>query len=95
MSSQGKNIKVNDAMLAAIVAEIHNRAEKPPEGFHTLEDWQKRWGCKMSCAKRYLNEGIKLGLIERIMLRHSYAGKYVRQAPYFGPARKKAKKQRS
>lgn len=93
--SQGKNIKVSDAMLAAIVAAIHNQAEKPPAGFHTLEEWQKKWGCKVSCAKRYLNEGIRLGLLERIMLRHSYEGKYVRQAPYFGPVRKKAKKQRS
>lgn len=93
--SQGKNIKVSDAMLAAIVAAIHNQAEKPPAGFHTLEEWQKKWGCKVSCAKRYLNEGIRLGLLERIMLRHSYEGKYVRQAPYFGPLRKKAKKQRS
>ena len=91
MSSHGKNIKVNDAMLAAIVAEIHNRAEKAPRGFYTLEDWQKRWKCKSSCAKRYLNEGIRLGLMERITLRHSYAGKYVRQAPYFGPVRKKAR----
>ena len=93
--SHGKNIKVSDAMLAAIVAAIHNQAEKPPAGFHTLEEWQKKWGCKVSCAKRYLNEGIRLGLLERIMLRHSYEGKYVRQAPYFGPVRKKGKKQRS
>ena len=40
---------------------------------------------------RWLNEGIRLGLMERITLRHSYAGKYVRQAPYFGPVRKKAR----
>lgn len=93
--SQGKNIKVSDAMLAAIVAAIHNQAEKPPAGFYTLEEWKKRWNCKGSCAKRYLNEGVKLGLMERIMLRHSYEGKYVRQAPYFGPVRNKAKKQRS
>ena len=91
MSSQGKNIKVTDSMLAAIVAEIHNRAEKPPAGFFTLEEWQKRWKCKSSCAKRYLNKGIELGLMERILLRHSYEGKYVRQAPYFGPVRKKAR----
>ena len=91
MSTHGKNIKVNDAMLAAIVAAIHKRAEKPPAGFYSLEDWQKRWKCKSSCAKRYLNEGIRLGIVERITLRHSYAGKYVRQAPYFGPVRNKAR----
>ena len=70
MTSQGKNIKVNDAMLAAIVAEIHNRAEKAPPGFYTLEDWQKRWKCKSSCAKRYLNEGIRLGPVAMV---HGYA----------------------
>jgi Fic family protein len=89
--TQGRRTPVTDALLAAIVAEIHNRAEKAPPGFYTLEDWQKRWKCKSSCAKRYLNEGIRLGLVERIILRHSYAGKYVRQAPYFGPVRNKAR----
>ena len=90
MSSQGKNIKVNDAMLAAIVAAIHNRAEKPPAGFHTLEEWERRWKCKRSAVKKYLTAGVQMGILERIVLRHSYDGKYVRRAPYFGPVRKKA-----
>ena len=93
--SQGRLTKVTDATLAAIVAEIHKRAEKPPAGFFPLEVWEQRWNVKRSAVKKYLNEGVKLGLLERITLRHSYSGKYVRRAPYYGPARKKAKKQRS
>ena len=33
---------------------------------------------------------VKAGILERIELRR-YTGKYVRRAPYYGPARKKAR----
>jgi Fic family protein len=87
--SQGKQVKVTDSMLAAIIAEIHNRAEKAPPGFLSLAEWEARWKCKRSCAKRYLNIGVKAGLLERIELRRLNNG-FVRRAPYYGPARKKA-----
>jgi Fic family protein len=88
--SQGKRTKVTDATLAAIIAEIHKRAEKAPPGFFPLEHWENRWGCKRSAVKKYLNAGVTMGILERITLRHSYDGKYVRRAPYYGPASKKA-----
>jgi Fic family protein len=88
--TQGKRSKVTDATLAAIIAELHNRAEKPPPGFHPLEEWERRWKVKRSAVKKYLNEGVKMGMLERITLRHSYAGKYVRRAPYYGPIRNKS-----
>jgi Fic family protein len=92
--SQGSSVlashRVNDAILKAIVSEIQKTAEQPPPGFHPLDYWEKRWKCKRSCVKRYLSEGVKLGILERIELRR-YTGKYVRRAPYYGPARKKAR----
>ena len=92
--SQGNSVlashRVNDAILKAIVSEIQKTAEQPPPGFHPIDYWEKRWKCKRSCAKRYLSEGVKLGILERIELRR-YTGKYVRRAPYYGPARKKAR----
>jgi Fic family protein len=92
--SQGNSVlashRVNDAILKAIVSEIQKTAEQPPPGFHPLDYWEKRWKCKRSCVKRYLSEGVKLGILERIELRR-YTGKYVRRAPYYGPARKKAR----
>ncbi len=92
--SQGNSVlashRVNDAILKAIVSEIQKTAEQPPPGFHPLDYWEKRWKCKRSCVKRYLTEGVKLGILERIELRR-YTGKYVRRAPYYGPARKKAR----
>jgi hypothetical protein len=92
--SQGNSVlashRVNDAILKAIVSEIQKQAEQPPPGFYPLDYWEKRWQCKRSCVKRYLSEGVKLGILERIELRR-YTGKYVRRAPYYGPARKKAR----
>ena len=88
--SQGKRTPITDSMLAAIVAELHKRADKAPPGFHPLEEWERRWKCKRSAVKKYLTAGVQMGILERIVLRHSYDGKYVRRAPYFGPVRKKA-----
>jgi Fic family protein len=88
------NHRVRDDILDAIVSEIQKQAEKAPPGFHPLDYWEKRWKCKRSCVKRYLSEGVKAGILERIELRR-YTGKYVRRAPYYGPARKAPKKQRS
>ena len=96
--AQGNSIlashRVKDDILNAIVSEIQKKAEQPPPGFHPIDYWEKRWKCKRSCAKRYLNEGVKSGILERIELRR-YSGKFIRRAPYYGKARKKTKKQRS
>ena len=92
--SQGNSVvanhRVRDDILDAIVSEIQKQAEKAPPGFHPIDYWEKRWKCKRSCAKRYLGEGVKAGILERIELRR-YTGKYVRRAPYYGPVRKKAR----
>jgi Fic family protein len=88
------NHRVRDDILDAIVSEIQKQAEKAPPGFHPIDYWEKRWKCKRSCAKRYLGEGVKAGILERIELRR-YTGKFIRRAPYYGPKRKGSKKQRS
>lgn len=96
--SQGTSVvanhRVRDDILDAIVSEIQKQAEKAPPGFHPIDYWEKRWKCKRSCAKRYLNEGVKAGIMERLELRR-YTGKFVRRAPYYGPARKKARQKAS
>jgi Fic family protein len=88
------NHRVRDDILDAIVSEIQKQAEKAPPGFHPIDYWEKRWKCKRSCAKRYLGEGVKAGILERIELRR-YTGKFIRRAPYYGPKRKGSKRQRS
>lgn len=83
-------IKITDDVLKAIVSEIHNRAEKAPPGFLSLDEWEARWKCKRSCAKRYLNIGVKMGLLKRIELRRLNAG-FIRRAPYYGPIESKVR----
>ena len=87
-------IKITDDVLKAIISEIHNRAEKAPPGFLSLDEWEARWKCKRSCAKRYLNIGVKMGLLDRIELRRLNAG-FVRRAPYYGPAKKTFKHEKT
>jgi Fic family protein len=81
--------RVNDDILFAIVSELQRKAQQPPPGFHAIEHWEKRWKCKRTCAMRYLREGVKAGILERVELR-SLSGRYIRLAPFYGPARKKA-----
>jgi hypothetical protein len=91
---KGINVKpqfrVNDDILFAIVSELQRKAQQPPPGFHAIEHWEKRWKCKRTCAMRYLREGVKAGILERVELR-SLSGRYIRLAPFYGPARKKAR----
>lgn len=82
--------RVKDDVLDAIVSAILRKAEKPPPGFHPIDYWEKRWKCKRSCAKRYLSEGVKAGILERIELR-KFTGKFIRRCPFFGPKRKGSK----
>ncbi len=88
------NHRVRDDILDAIVSEIQKQAEKAPPGFHPIDYWEKRWKCKRSCAKRYLGEGVKAGILERIELRR-YTGRCSRRAPYYGAKRKACRKQRA
>ena len=92
--SQGTSVvanhRVRDDILDAIVSEIQKQAEKAPPGFHPIDYWEKRWKCKRTCAMRYLREGVKAGILERVELR-SLSGRYIRLAPFYGPARKKAR----
>ena len=95
--SKGQTImapyRVKDDILKAIVAEIQKQAIQPPPGFHQIAYWEARWKCKRSCVKRYLSEGVKAGILERIELR-SHSGRYIRRVPFYGPARKAPKKQK-
>ena len=85
-------LRVKDDILQAIVAEIQKQAVQPPPGFHQISYWEARWKCKRSCVKRYLAEGVKAGILERIELRN-HSGRYIRRVPFYGPARKKTRQE--
>jgi response regulator of citrate/malate metabolism len=94
MATQGKRPPLTDATLRAIVAELQNQAEQPPPGFHTWQTWSKRWNLKRTSTMRYLEAGVKSGILETVMIRQD-VGAYVRRAPFWGLKGKAPKKQRS
>jgi hypothetical protein len=58
-----------DPLLVKVMAAIHQTAEKPAKGFHTIEGWAKLWGCKRNASRDYIIKGMKLGIIEKRIYR--------------------------
>jgi hypothetical protein len=60
-----KKQQINDpAYLAIMLAEIHKKAEKVPEGYYTSKQWSERWNGRGKPDK-ILKIGIQAGIIER------------------------------
>jgi hypothetical protein len=59
-----KKQQINDpAYLAIMLSEIHNKAEKVPDGYFTSKQWSERWNG--SRPHKILKIGILAGIIER------------------------------
>jgi Fic family protein len=87
MARQGKRPRLKDDVFNKIVAELQNKAEKPPAGFLTREEWSKRWGLKRTSTCRYLDDGVRSGILEVVLVRRDL-GAYVRRVPHWGLNRK-------
>ena len=83
MARQGKRPSLTDATFRAIVAELQNHAEKPPKGFLTRDEWSKKWGLARTATAKYLDEGVKAGVLQTILVRRDL-GAYVRRVPHWG-----------
>ena len=60
-----KKQQINDpAYLAIMLAEIHKKEEKVPEGYYTSKQWSERWNGRGKPDK-ILKIGILAGIIER------------------------------
>jgi hypothetical protein len=60
-----KKQQINDpAYLAIMLAEIHKKAEKVPDGYYTSKQWSERWNGRGKSGK-ILKMGILAGIIER------------------------------
>ena len=90
MGTQGKRPPLTDATLRAIVGALQNQAEQPPKGFYNWQTWAKRWGLKRTSTMRYLENGVKSGILKTVMIRQD-VGAYVRRAPFWGLTTKKAR----
>ena len=63
--------------------ELQNHAEKPPKGFLTRDEWSKKWGLARTATAKYLDEGLKAGVLQTILVRRDL-GAYVRRVPHWG-----------
>jgi Fic family protein len=91
MGRQGIRPKLTDETLRAIVAELQNQAETPPTGYLTRDEWSKRWKLKRTSTARYLEEGVKSGVLKVLWVRRDL-GAYVRRVPHWGLATGKRKR---
>lgn len=53
-----------DPLLLRVMQAIHQTAEKPADGFRTIDQWAAHWGLGRSRARDYVLKAIELGLME-------------------------------
>lgn len=58
-----------DPLLLKVMSAIHQTAEKPADGFRTIDEWAVVWRCKRNAAREYVIKGMKLGIIEKRIYR--------------------------
>jgi len=62
--------KIKDkTLLAIIMSEINQTAEKIPDGFLSAAQWANRWGVTRNHAYVILRKGIKSGVVDVKRLR--------------------------
>jgi predicted transcriptional regulator len=54
-----------DPLLLRVMQAIHQTAEKPANGFRTIDEWAAKWKVQRSSARMMLLKGVKLGLVEK------------------------------
>jgi len=80
--------KIKDkTLLAIIMSEINQSAEKIPAGFLSAAQWGKRWDVTHNHAYIILRKGIKSGVIEVKRFRTSN-GKCCLPVKYYRQAKK-------
>jgi len=93
-----KKQQINDpAYLAIMLAEIHKKAEKVPDGYYTSKQWSERWNGRGKPDK-ILKIGILAGIIERRDFRITIGdGRVLPIAHYkfLGEENKKSKKSKN
>ena len=60
-----KIYKAKDAVLRAVLAEIHKTVQKPDKGFLTIRQWAERWGYKNVQAGRIILRAVSVGILQR------------------------------
>ena len=77
-----------DDLLALIMAARSKAAETIPPGFKNCDEWALEWKMSPRRASELLNEGSRLGVIERKQFRVHHNDKSLRMRPYFRALKK-------
>lgn len=77
-----------DDLLALIMAARSKAAEAVPPGFKNCDQWAVEWGMSSRRASEILNEGTRLGVIERKQFRVHHNDQSLRMRPYFRALKK-------
>ena len=88
--AQGKMLYARsnvDPILKAVMAAIHQTAEKPPKGFLTRQQWMHKWGFNCQAhAGEYIRKAIEIGKLEQRKYRVLTKGRLVVMAHYGPPS---------
>jgi hypothetical protein len=78
-----------DPILAAVMADIHRTAQKPPAGYLTREQWAGKWRLKStSQANEYLTRAVKIGILVEKRFRVVSKGRMTTMAHYGPPPKR-------
>lgn len=83
--------RVDDAVLKAVLAEIHKGAETVPPGFLTIAQWGKRWNRTKTQTTRYIELALKGGILIEKRFRIVTKNRLMKVSHY-GPPPKKPRK---
>lgn len=89
MTHRGKGKMVGfraktDPVLAAVLAEIHKTAVKPPKGFLMMKEWGKRWNLVGGQSHKYMAIALEKGLLVMREYRVVTEGR-LRLMKHYGP----------
>jgi Fic family protein len=54
-----------DPLLAVVMAAIHRKPEAVPPGYHTIDQWAKRWDVSRTMATKYIHKAVEIGLMDK------------------------------
>lgn len=82
MENTGMNDNEENALLKALVDAVCYREQPIPKGFRTTQEWVEKTGFHRGKVGQILNEGIKAGSVEKLVLRRKVSG-VMRYVPFY------------
>jgi len=69
--------------LKLILEQTSTSFTPAPKGWYLTSDLKKQWNCSITSVQKYINKGIKLGIVERKKFHIKIDGVGVRLLPHY------------